>query len=65
MPDNEFLATLYTPEMSSETVRTMLTLFYTGEATLNGAILKEINDDFLTVGELVYYYQLINHDLTV
>ncbi len=51
MPDNEQLATLYTPEMSSETVRTMLTLFYTGEANINGSILKEINDDFLTVGE--------------
>jgi len=50
LPDNEVVATLYTPELSSQTVQTILKILYTGEAKVDGAMLKTINEDFLAVG---------------
>ena len=49
------MATLYTPELSSQTVQTILKILYTGEAKVDGAMLKTINEDFLAVGK--YFLQ--------
>ena len=50
VPEDETIATIYTPDMPSDIVHSMLCLLYTGQANVTWRTLQDINECFRLIG---------------
>ena len=50
MSEEAVLSSIYTPDLSSEMVRAILCLMYTGQINVTWKLLQEINNAFKLIG---------------
>ena len=56
LPEDETIATIYTPDIPSDIVHSILCLLYTGQANVTWRTLQDINECFRLIGRFFYHH---------
>ncbi len=55
LPEDETMATIYTPDIPSDIVHSILCLLYTGQANVTWRTLQDINECFRLIGRQLLF----------